>query len=160
VVMITGDTVRLRALGLALAILAASTTGLSIGTDNAEGYSVHDPIWIYGDDGFNATNGVTGGTGIPSDPYIIEGWQIGAYNSIYIRDTNATFVIRDCYINSGGPGIGIYFVRVRNASVEDVVIEGTDEGTLFIESEGIGIRNCEWLRVRRELTRHWHLFEL
>ena len=137
-----GEKVQLRALVLGITLLVASFTGLLIGGEGVEGYTGHEPIWIYGDDGFNATNGVTGGTGTPADPYIIEGWQIGAYNSIYIRDTNATFIIRDCYINSGGPGIAVYFVRVQNATVENVTIEGTDEGVLIIESQNIGVRDC------------------
>src|SRR2546426_10672179 len=41
--------------------------------------STHPPISIEGDAGFTPANGVTGGTGTPSDPYIIEGWEINAF---------------------------------------------------------------------------------
>ena len=46
-------------------------------------YDSHDPILITGDADFSdlgnpASYGVTGGSGIDTDPYIISGWEISA----------------------------------------------------------------------------------
>src|SRR2546427_4540831 len=60
-------------------------------------YTPHSPIGIGGDTGFTAANGVTGGSGTASDPYIIAGWEINASPSFYaiaIANTRAPFVIR------------------------------------------------------------------
>jgi parallel beta-helix repeat protein len=60
-------------------------------------FSTHDPILIIGNENFNSSNGVTGGNGTESDPYIIEGWEINATSkdSIIIMNTTAHFVIRN-----------------------------------------------------------------
>src|SRR3990170_2421328 len=42
------------------------------------GLTTHAPIVIVGNAEFTGANGVTGGSGTPSDPYIIEGWEINA----------------------------------------------------------------------------------
>src|SRR6266540_6935185 len=38
----------------------------------------HSPIVINGDSGFTSANGVTGGSGTSSDPYIIQGWNLSS----------------------------------------------------------------------------------
>ncbi len=43
-------------------------------------YTVHSSIRIIGNSGFTQPNGVTGGAGTRSDPYLIEGWSIVAAN--------------------------------------------------------------------------------
>ena len=67
-------------------------------------YTSHGVIYISGNAQFTAPNGVTGGTGIVSDPYVISGWDIDATlaTGIFIQATTAYFVIRDCYIHTGG----------------------------------------------------------
>lgn len=64
-------------------------------------YTPHAPITITSDAGFNATNGVTGGTGTATDPYVISGWYIVTVNTtaISITGTTAYFVIRDVFLN-------------------------------------------------------------
>jgi parallel beta-helix repeat protein len=68
-------------------------------------YSLHDPIYIDGNAQFCNTlypnNGVVSGNGTASDPYIIEDWDINASSSagIYIRHTNAYFIVRDCCVH-------------------------------------------------------------
>ena len=88
-------------------------------------YTPHTPILIVGNAGFTAGNGVTGGSGTPSDPYIIEGWEIGASSltGIAIWNTDAQFIIRDVYVHSGGSrwdGISINYAfngAVTNATI-------------------------------------------
>ena len=58
----------------------------------------HNAIYIDGDSDFTSANGVVSGSGIKSDPYIIENWSISASNAhgILIENTNAFFKIRNC----------------------------------------------------------------
>jgi len=71
----------------------------------------HTPILIDGPGNFTASNGVTGGSGSPNDPYIIQGWSIDAStaNGIEIRNIlnletpvplPVYFVIRNVFIHS------------------------------------------------------------
>ena len=88
--------------------------------ETVSAYTVHDPIYIEGDAEFTSANGVTGGSGTTSDPYIIEGWDIDASSThgIWIEDTSAHFTIRDCYIHDGGTDwCGIYLLCCVNGTV-------------------------------------------
>ena len=77
-------------------------------------YTLHAPIFINGNGGFIVgTNGVTGGSGTESDPFIIEDWSIDASFTDGIRMENADvhFIIRNCRIYNAalrGYHIGIY----------------------------------------------------
>ncbi|MEM3396400.1 MAG: NosD domain-containing protein [Thermoplasmata archaeon] len=106
----------LSAFGLFTNYAEAATNGtLPTGT-------THAPIQISSDADFTSANGVTGGSGTMSDPYIIEGWDIdaaGGSYGIWIRDTSAYFVIRNCNItsanNSANPPYGAG-IELRNAT--------------------------------------------
>lgn len=73
------------------------------------GYSTHPHISINGNSEFNNTlfpsNGVVSGNGTASDPYIIDGWDIDASIGfgIWITNTNAFFIIKNCDIHGGFP---------------------------------------------------------
>ena len=67
-------------------------------------YIPHDPIFIEGDDNFTVANGVTGGNGTSSDPYVIQSWDISLPNTqadpgILIRNTTAHFAVRSCLLH-------------------------------------------------------------
>jgi parallel beta-helix repeat protein len=84
-------------------------------------YTQHVPIHISGNSQFNGSNGVRSGTGKQYDPYIISGWDINASANIgiYIEDTNASFIIQDCYIHHGGTNYNaINLMGVRNGVIE------------------------------------------
>jgi parallel beta-helix repeat protein len=86
-------------------------------------YTARDPIYIYGTQ-FTVANGVTSGSGTQNDPYIIEGWDINASsaNGIEIRNTEAYFIIRNCYVHDGGVYYdGIYFNLISNGRVENTI---------------------------------------
>ncbi len=88
-------------------------------------YTPHPPIRIDGNGDFTSGNGVTGGTGTPSDPYVIEGWEIttSAWHGIDVRNTDASFVIRGNYLHSGAGGFaGVSLRSVRNGSVRNNAI--------------------------------------
>ena len=80
-------------------------------------YSTHSPIYIYGNAAFIPANGVTGGNGSQSNPYIISGWDIDPLSTnnqgIWIEGTTAYFMIRDCYIHRGA-GIGYCGIYLKN----------------------------------------------
>jgi len=97
------------------------------------GLTTHAPIVIVGNAEFTGANGVTGGSGTPSDPYIIEGWEIdGSANSgIEVYNTDVHFVIRDVYVHSSLID-AIYFYSIQNGTVENATVSGND-GALYIE---------------------------
>ncbi len=107
-----------------LIVVSLSSRGLvSTGTSS---FQSHAPIVINGNSDFNPNNGVTGGSGTASDPYVIEGWNItsSGTTAISISNTDASFVIRNVYINhlSGGSGsptpYGVNMTNVSNGAIE------------------------------------------
>jgi parallel beta-helix repeat protein len=95
----------------------------------------HEPIQILSNSDFTAANGVTGGSGTSSDPYIIERWNIDASTAIGIdiRNTNAHFVIRYVCIHSGRfTGMmgndGIFIRDSSNGIIETSRIWENDDG--------------------------------
>jgi len=88
---------------------------------------------IWANDEFTPANGVTGGTGTSSDPYIIEGWDIDApspYKAINIWRTDAHFIIRNVFVSAGGVPV-INLMDAANGMVENSVVSG-DLNEIFI----------------------------
>ncbi|MEM3444811.1 MAG: NosD domain-containing protein [Thermoplasmata archaeon] len=88
---------------------------------------MHLPIHITRNSEFTPENGVVGGSGTQSDPYIIEGWEIdanGGTYAIWIENTDAYFVIRNCTVynatSSGSApyGAGIALNNVRHGTLD------------------------------------------
>ena len=85
-------------------------------------YTKHSPISIKGNGGFTNASGVVGGSGMASDPYIIADWDISASTAdgIWIQDTNAHFIVRDCRVHDGSPSYhGISLSNCVNGTLED-----------------------------------------
>ncbi len=99
----------------------------------------HAPILIIGNSGFTQANGVAGGTGTSSDPYVIGQWQISAPsgNDITIFNTTNYFVIQGVAISSALRGI--YLHNVTNGSVRSSAISNNGFGVLVERSSGISI---------------------
>ncbi|NIN65975.1 MAG: hypothetical protein GTO63_15040, partial [Anaerolineae bacterium] len=122
-----------------------SLSGLNVGARGAStssDYVPRDPILIDGNGDFTAANGVIGGSGAPSDPYIIQGWEIDASQAsgIEIRDTDAFFVVRDARVHSGSAKYpGLRFSRVHNGLVENVLSLNNSDGISLTESANITI---------------------
>jgi parallel beta-helix repeat protein len=104
------------------------------------------PILIDADTDFNADHGVVGGSGIISDPYVIEGWEINASLNcperscagITVRNVNASFVIRN--VNIWGPdSSGIRLSTVRNARLESVSVAFGGDGISVTASANVTI---------------------
>ncbi|HKZ49288.1 MAG TPA: right-handed parallel beta-helix repeat-containing protein [Thermoplasmata archaeon] len=105
-------------------------------------YTPHGPILIDGNANFTAANGVTGGSGTPSDPYIIDGWEIDASTAhgVEIRSTDAHFVLRDIYVHSGGSNYyGVYLVSLTNGAVENSTLSQDWVGTVLWSSTNVTV---------------------
>jgi parallel beta-helix repeat protein len=107
--------IRAGVVGIVCSLLISGT--LVIGDSSSEGgsaYIPHSTIYIFGNEDFNAVNGVTGGSGTELDPYVIEGWEIeaGKVSGITIRETSAHFVIRDVLVHSSE--MTYYGISLRN----------------------------------------------
>jgi len=109
--------------------------------DSVNAYALHDPIHIDSEEGFNAANGVTGGNGTTSDPYLIEGWQIGPSGgiAIWIENTESHFVVRDMTIS----GNKVELAYCSNGSVLGCDISTTTSDAISLWScDNIEISGC------------------
>src|SRR2546427_1300893 len=86
----------------------------------------HAPIFINGNNAFTADNGVTGGSGTSSDPYIIENWLITTSGSgIEIDNTNVFFVITNVSIQGMvRPAAAILFSNISNGELTNSIMQG------------------------------------
>ena len=90
----------------------------------SSGYAQHDPIMISSNGGFTTANGVSGGTGTSSDPYVIKGWNITApmaLQAINITGTSSYFIIRHVLLSSDS-----YEIVLRsgsNGEIQDAVVQ-------------------------------------
>lgn len=103
--------------------------------------STRNPISINGNFQFTFANGVTGGSGTPSDPYVIEGWGIsgGGSSCIYIANTDAHFVIRNVSIHDGD--YGIILVNVANGALYNNTVRDNVDGVFIYHSSSITMRD-------------------
>lgn len=109
-------------------------------SDTSGGTYPGGTIRIQSDDEFTAVNGVVGGSGTESDPYVIEGWTIDASSSdlsawpyikvgIAISDTTKYFVINDCEVmNADVYGSGIALTFLSNGTVQDCILTADYNG--------------------------------
>ncbi len=120
---------------LVVAILALSLLPLlSTLPPSRAPYTPHARILINGDADFTPANGVTGGSGTPSDPFVIEGWDVNVSSGSGIRvaNTRAAFSIRNVSVR--GSLYGIHLVNVTNARVENSMANGTSWWGLYAEN--------------------------
>src|SRR2546428_1582671 len=105
----------------------------------------HSLILISGNSEFIAANGVTGGTGTASDPYVIQGWNITVcwhcpYYGIEVANTTAYFRIFNVTVSSlitAQPATGILLNNATNGRIDNSIVE--DEsifccGGIIVES--------------------------
>jgi parallel beta-helix repeat protein len=90
-------------------------------------YQPHSGIYITNDTSFTSANGVTGGNGSASNPYVIRGWEIDSgVTGIDIRYTSVFFVIRDVYLH--GLSTGISFLYVVNGRITNSTVSNNSNG--------------------------------
>ncbi len=124
-----------------LLVLGFSTlAGLVWVPSPASAWAPHAPIVIVGNAEFTGANGVTGGSGTPADPFVIEGWEIdGSANSgIEVYNTDAHFVIRDVYLHSALID-GIFLFGVQNARVDNATMPLNDIGVYIQVSSNVTV---------------------
>ena len=131
-------------------IVAVAATVLTVLPSDTEAFAPHDPIVIDGDSDFDDADddGVVGGDGSPSNPYVIDGWSIsaGATHGISILNTNAHFVVSNVSINHDVYNYnnynGVYLYNADNGRVENCSITGwVKKGVLVEESSDIKVYN-------------------
>lgn len=153
-----------RVTSIAIALMTLISAGyILIGAaQNASAqFTPHNPILIMKNGDFKPVNGVTGGAGTVSDPYVIEGWDIygtASENCIEISGTTAYFAIRNCSLQLsdgvvllGAPNGVVtnvttyackYSVRIENCS--DVAVSDCTFGS---SDYGVCIKNSTWIGV-------------
>jgi len=129
---------------LFVVLVLQGASGIS-STPTAPAYASHAPILIASDADFTPANGVVSGTGTPTDPFVIEGWEIDTAggNGIDVRDTRASFVVRN--INAVKSAVGppynfaAYLMNVTDAQLEYInAMDGV---------QGFSIRNSDRVRL-------------
>ncbi len=130
-----------------MAVIIAALCLLSWGEPSARaaGLQPRSPILIDGNGNFTSANGVVGGTGTATSPYLIQGWDIYVDNwadGIRVENTDAYFAIRNVYLHSGAPNYnnGVILQNVSHATVENdtfyaqwvaVELDGSTNSSVF-----------------------------
>ena len=143
---------RFRGAGALVTTFAIVTASLALVVSlprDSKAFTPHTPIYIDGNGAFIPANGVTGGSGTPSDPFIIEGWDVNdsGYDSpgIWIKNTDAHFIIRNLVVHDGvwgpfgGDHDGIWIGSVTNGRVESVETWHNWNAIVVGESRNINI---------------------
>ena len=140
---------RRRALGkmlLIIGLLVVSLSARGMVSTATSSLQPHAPIVINGNSDFNPSNGVTGGSGTASDPYMIQGWNISSSGccstipGISINNTSAYFIIRNVYLNAW-PSPGIITGNVTNGVIRDSHAWGYPWGMILDSSRNILVSN-------------------
>jgi parallel beta-helix repeat protein len=111
----------------------------------SESSSQHAPIFIQSDSEFTAENGVIGGDGTSTSPYLISGWEIDVTNAcsggVEIVNTQSYFIIRDVTVHDGMgyytlDGIHLYN-NLHAVSVEGCVATANYVGIMVSACPGV-----------------------
>ena len=105
---------------------------------DAEADTAHDYIQILDNDEFTQENGVTDGTGVLEDPYIIEGWDIEGMG-VYVENTDAHLVIRNVSVTTGYADVAISVRNVSNVLISDCALDGYGNGVFVWSSQDVRI---------------------
>jgi parallel beta-helix repeat protein len=137
---------KLSAITTILLLIFGSLVGfIALEPEPVSALTTHDPIFINGNSNFTSANGVTGGNGTPSDPYIIDGWNITSSSAtqIKIRNTTAHFVIRNVSLDPGPNTVeGIYLDNCTNGQIINATISNATRGIFLYQTSYINISRC------------------
>ena len=113
--------------------------------------TVRIPIRINCNADFTSANGVTGGSGNESSPWLIEGWDIGGAgfsHCIYVGNTTQQFIVNNCSVqNASGTFVsnyytesGIILYNVSGGALQDNIVATNDfDGICLYNSTGCTI---------------------
>ena len=94
-------------------------------------YITHSPITITSNADF-VSQGFPG-SGTPEVPYVIAGYNITTTGAcIFIQDTDAYFVIRDCLLTGGSSGKGVRLDGVDHGEIRNNNISGIDDCGVYL----------------------------
>jgi parallel beta-helix repeat protein len=101
----------------------------------------HSPIVIRGNLGFTSGNGVTAGSGILTDPFVIRGWNINAssVNGITVANTTVYFRIESVSVHDGTRGI--FLANATHSVIQNSNVESNQVGVLLESSPNDTISN-------------------
>lgn len=135
------------ALVLAIVVVGSASALFQL-SEETSAYAAHAPIFINGNSNFTSANGVTRGNGTPSDPFIIEGWEIKVTSPSYgimIWDTDVDFIVRQVYIHSDyGTTQGISLDFSYRGLIVDSVISGGRDG-IYAHAASLTVMSCKIL---------------
>lgn len=139
------------AIALAVSVILTASLGALVNDtvmrEGSEGiraktsYTVHAPISILFDSGFTLANGVTGGNGTASDPFVIQGWEINATEEgmgIQVSWTTAHYVIRNVHVYGEGT-VGVALAYAPNGTVEESLFDRGDYGVRILNSQDCNV---------------------
>lgn len=121
------------------------------------------PILIVEDANFTPENGVSRGTGTPTDPFVIEDKNISAVadHGIEIRNTSAHFVVQNVSVSDGSPSFdGIRLINTSNGRIERTRLVGNSVGVFSIGSRSIAIDGTQITGNDREGIRTIEIADL
>ena len=146
--MVGGGIANIVAGAIVLALVLASSSPAPAEARSADPapnqFPGHAPILIEGNAGFTAENGVRGGTGTPTDPWVIENWGVsgGAESGIAIANTTESFVIRNVSIVSENTyWLGIRFRGVHHGAIKHVWVNNSYTGIDLSDSADVAVSN-------------------
>jgi hypothetical protein len=113
----------------------------------------HNLIRIEGDDEFTAENGVLGGNGTQSDPYVIASWAFDMSDqhwrtaAVHIANTTAVFIVQDLYIHSDAEqsNLGVYLENVTHGAIDSSTIDGISRGVYVESSRNVTIARIDFI---------------
>ncbi len=132
---------------IVLAVSFLSTNYIQENSNNTQIFvsalTAHGPISITDDSGFSPYLG----SGIPGDPYIIEGYNITTTSSVGIRISGTTkhFIINNCYVNALDHGIYILNIADGTATITNNTCEKNINHGIYLSSSHNNIlsaNNC------------------
>ena len=152
--LINDSTYKKKRISIAIAIIlfAAifSTLPFSNVTSDLSNPSVltdHITIFIDENTDFTKWYYYISGNGTSNNPYLLDNWSIDATSDhgIFIENTDAYFMIRNCYIfngtNQSNENNGFHLKNVKNGVIENNRIEANNIGIYIEECNNITLHN-------------------
>ncbi len=134
---------------LGLLMLLVVLIVISLTSASVDGAQTHQNITIESNSEFTAQNGVSSGTGTPTDPYVIEDMVIVGTSSrgIWVRDTDAHLMIRNVtFSRDNGYTTGISLRNVTNCIVEDCTFTNLTYGLSATLAGSLDVHGCTFNR--------------